>query len=52
MGGAYEDGSDTSEGSTGTGNLSAGVAALAPLPVTRVSYPSNIPKTFRWYFLL
>ena len=34
---SYEDGSDTSEGSTGTGNLSTGVAALAPLPVTRVS---------------
>ena len=33
----YEDGSDTSEGSTGTGNLSTGVAGLAPLPVTRVS---------------
>ena len=33
----YEDGSDTSEGSTGTGNLSAGVAGMAPLPVTRVS---------------
>jgi Max protein len=41
MGGNYEDGSDTSEGSTGTGNLSAGVAALAPLPVTRVVTSNN-----------
>lgn len=38
---SYEDGSDTSEGSTGTGNLSTGVAALAPLPVTRVVTATN-----------
>ena len=39
MAGNYEDGSDTSEGSTSTGNIpSSGVAAaMAPLPVTRVS---------------
>jgi len=38
MAGNYEDGSDTSEGSTSTGNIpSSGVAAaMAPLPVTRV----------------
>lgn len=41
MASAYEDGSDTSEGSTGTGNLSGGVAALAPLPVTRVVTATN-----------
>jgi Max protein len=38
---AYEDGSDTSEGSTGTGNLSGGATALAPLPVTRIVTATN-----------
>ena len=38
MGAGYEDGSDTSEGSSGTGNLAAtGVAPMAPLSVTQVS---------------
>ena len=38
MASAYEDGSDTSEGSTGTGNLaSVGASALATLPAARVS---------------
>jgi len=48
MAGNYEDGSDTSEGSTSIGNIpSSGVAAaMAPLPVTRVvAGPNGVTGT-------
>ena len=46
MASAYEDGSDTSEGSTGTGNLaSVGASALATLPAARVSLRTRLRIT-------
>ena len=46
MASAYEDGSDTSEGSTGTGNLaSVGASALATLPAARVSLRPKLRNT-------
>jgi len=47
MASAYEDGSDTSEGSTGTGNLaSVGASALATLPAARVvASPNGVSGT-------